>query len=103
MSRGWLCHHDGQYYVVVSTDSLAELLPTSWALVATPEQGPLQPPLVLALRADAAGEHPGLWIRTTQIRTVHTASLTPCGPLPPRLMAVVDELLPRLLGLPSAT
>lgn len=101
MKRGWLSRHDatGQYHVIVSTDSLARLLPTCWALLATPDQGPLQPPLVLAVPADAAGDHPALWIRTTQIRTVHTTSLSPCGPLPTGLLTAVDELLPRLLDL----
>lgn len=97
LMRGQLARLDDYWIVVVSTDSLAGVLPTCWGLLATTDPGPLHPPLIIPLSAGSAGDHPDLWIRTTQIRTVTTAALTPVGPVPANTIDQTDSLLVRLL------
>lgn len=97
--RGRLCRLDDYWFVVVSTDSLTPLLPTCWALLTTTSPGPLRPPLVHHLPTGAVGDHPELWIRATQIRTVTTASLTTVGRLSDSTMGVLDRAIGRIAGL----
>ena len=100
MIRGQLAGVGDHWVVVVSTDSLADVLPTCWALLATTNPGPLNPPLVVALAAAAAGDdHPALWIRTTQIRTVATGALRLIGPVPAHILHQLDQTLTRLLDI----
>lgn len=99
--RGHLVMHEptGQCFVPVTTDSLASVLPTVWALVASPDRGPLRPPLVIPIHAGVVGDQPALWIRATQIRTVAASGLRDLGQLPRSVVEQIDELLPRLLAL----
>lgn len=99
MRRGQLCRIDDDWYVVVSADTLNRLLPTCWALLVIDQPGQLQPPLVVAVPAGSAGDHPDLWVRTTQIRTIVTAAATPVGLLPAQMMGSLDRVLVRLVGL----
>lgn len=101
--RGQLVRLDEYWLVVVSTNSLADMLPTSWVLLVTSTPGPLGHPLQLVLPAGEAGEHPDLWIRTTQIRTVATSQLEPVGMLPNPILNQLDRILPRLIGNTSSS
>ena len=96
-TRGQLAHVNDNWVVVVSTDSLADILPTCWALLATPEPSSLGHPLQLELPANSAGDHPQLWIRTTQIRTVASQALKLIGSVPDHILTELDRILPRLL------
>jgi mRNA-degrading endonuclease toxin of MazEF toxin-antitoxin module len=97
--RGLLARYHDSWFVVVSADTLNRLLPTCWALLADPQPPQLQPPLVQLLPANTAGDHPDLWVRCTQIRTVAVDSLEPIGPLPARHLSHIDAVLARIVDI----